>query len=147
METQGRRASPPKTRRRGPPKGDTTSPARKQRLRQRRKAEGWQPYEGWLRPDTAALVAELKQPGEGLNDLVDRALRHLKGQAAADPSPQARKAALVARLWAMATDEKLSHQAIADRLNESGEPTVTGWGRWWAGTVGNLLRTYPRAQG
>ena len=53
-------------------------------------------------------------------------------------TPQARKAALVARLQALHA-EGLSSQAIADRLNAEGVPTLSGRGQWQRGTVANLL--------
>jgi hypothetical protein len=64
--------------RKGKPKGDEKARARVQRLRQRRKEQGWQPYELWLPPDSAALLAELKQPGEALHETVGRALAALQ---------------------------------------------------------------------
>ena len=36
-------------------------------------------------------------------------------------------------------DEGLSLQAIANRLNKEGVPTLSGRGQWQAGTVGKLL--------
>jgi excisionase family DNA binding protein len=53
-------------------------------------------------------------------------------------TPQARKAALVARFQALQA-EGLSHQAIANRMNAEGVPTLTGRGQWQAGTVGKWL--------
>ncbi len=53
-------------------------------------------------------------------------------------TPQGRKAALLARLQAM-KGEGLSTQAIANRLNAEGVPTLSGRGQWQRGTVGNLL--------
>jgi hypothetical protein len=35
--------------------------------------------------------------------------------------------------------EGLSLQAIANRLNKDGIPTLSGKGRWQKGTIGNLL--------
>lgn len=70
------------TGRKGKPKGDTTAGARMQRMRERRKQAGWQPYELWLPPDTAAVLAQLKQPGESLHDVVHRALLALQAQEA-----------------------------------------------------------------
>ena len=51
-----------------------------QRLRDRRKQAGWQPYELWLPPDTATLLTQLKEPGEALHDTVGRALQALQAQ-------------------------------------------------------------------
>ena len=56
----------------------------------------------------------------------------------AEMTPQARKAALVARLRALQA-EGLSHHAIAERLNAEGLPTLSGRGQWQRGTVGRLL--------
>jgi excisionase family DNA binding protein len=53
-------------------------------------------------------------------------------------TPQGRKAALLARLQAM-KGEGLSTQAIANRLNAEGVPTISGRGSWQKGTVGTLL--------
>jgi excisionase family DNA binding protein len=53
-------------------------------------------------------------------------------------TPQARKAAVVARLQALQA-EGLSHQAIANQLNRDGLPTISGRGLWQKGTVANLL--------
>jgi excisionase family DNA binding protein len=55
------------------------------------------------------------------------------------PTPQQRKAALVARLQALKA-EGLTLQAIATQLNAEGVPTISGRGAWQAGTVGNLLK-------
>jgi hypothetical protein len=52
--------------------------------------------------------------------------------------PQQRKTAMVQRLRAMYA-QGLSYQAIANQLNAEGIPTLSGKGRWRAGTVGNLL--------
>jgi hypothetical protein len=54
---------------------------------------------------------------------------------AAAPEP---KAAMLTRLRTMQA-EGLSLQAIANRLNAEGVPTLSGKGRWQKGTVGNLL--------
>jgi hypothetical protein len=48
------------------------------------------------------------------------------------------KAAVLTRLRAMQA-EGLSLQAIANRLNNEGVPTLSGKGRWQKGTIGNLL--------
>jgi Recombinase len=48
------------------------------------------------------------------------------------------KAAVLQRLRAMQA-EGLSLQAIANRLNNEGIPTLSGKGRWQKGTIGNLL--------
>jgi hypothetical protein len=66
--------------RKGKPKGDEKARARVQRLRERRKQAGWQPYELWLPPDSIVLLTELKQAGEALHDTVGRALRALQAQ-------------------------------------------------------------------
>jgi excisionase family DNA binding protein len=56
----------------------------------------------------------------------------------ADPTPQQREAALVARVRALHA-EGLSSQAIANRFNTDGVPTLSGRGQWQKGTVANLL--------
>jgi hypothetical protein len=48
------------------------------------------------------------------------------------------KAAVLTRLRALQA-EGLSLQAMADRLNDEGIPTLSGKGRWQKGTIGNLL--------
>jgi hypothetical protein len=48
------------------------------------------------------------------------------------------KAAVLQRLHAMQA-EGLSLQAMANRLNNQGVPTLSGKGRWQKGTIGNLL--------
>jgi excisionase family DNA binding protein len=48
------------------------------------------------------------------------------------------KAAVLTRLPVMQA-EGLSLQAIANRLNNEGIPTLSGNGRWQKGTIGNLL--------
>jgi hypothetical protein len=54
------------------------------------------------------------------------------------PAIAAPKAAVLKRLRVMQA-EGLSLQAIADRLNKEGVPTLSGKGRWQKGTIGNLL--------
>jgi hypothetical protein len=126
------------------PKGDTTAYVRMQRMRERRKQAGWQPYELWLDPETSVLLSDLKQPGEALHTLVRRALRALAREEQGDHagetlSPVQRKAALVARMRAMHA-QGLSGQAIATQLNAEGEPMLSGRGTWEKGTVDNLLK-------
>jgi Recombinase len=53
-------------------------------------------------------------------------------------TPQDRKAAMVARLQQMKTTG-MRLQAIATQLNAEGVPTLSGRGRWLAGTISNLL--------
>jgi hypothetical protein len=48
------------------------------------------------------------------------------------------KASVLKRLRAMQA-EGLSLQAMANRLNVEGMPTLSGKGRWQKGTIGNLL--------
>jgi excisionase family DNA binding protein len=52
--------------------------------------------------------------------------------------PQARKAAVVARLHDLRA-KGLSLQAIANQLNAEGVPTLSGRGTWKPGAIGNLL--------
>jgi Recombinase len=48
------------------------------------------------------------------------------------------KAAVLKRSRVMQA-EGLSLQAIANRFNNEGVPTLSGKGRWQKGTIGNLL--------
>jgi hypothetical protein len=54
------------------------------------------------------------------------------------PAIASSKAAVLQRLRAMRA-EGLSLQAMADRFNHEGVPTLSGKGRWQKGTIGNLL--------
>jgi hypothetical protein len=63
-------------------RGDPQTRARVQRLRERRKREGWAQYELWLDADTAALLARVRQPGESLQAVIHRALQALEQPAA-----------------------------------------------------------------
>jgi hypothetical protein len=97
----------------------------------------------WMKSDTSALAIELKQPGESLHAMVDRALRTLAqaergGHAGEVGSYPERKARIVARLREMKAG-KDSNQAIADQLNADGVPTLSGRGRWHKGTIADLL--------
>ena len=60
---------------------DPTISKRSQDLRLRHKANGDKSYLLWLSPTTQARVARLKQEGETLAQLVDRALEALEGVA------------------------------------------------------------------
>jgi transcriptional regulator with XRE-family HTH domain len=53
-------------------------------------------------------------------------------------SPQARKAAMLAQLQQMKT-AGMTLQAMANRLNTEGVPTLSGRRRWQPGAIGNLL--------
>lgn len=57
----------------------------------------------------------------------------------AAPAIPDRKAAVLQRLRAMQA-EGLSLQAIADRFNTEGVPTLSGRGQWQKGTISNLLK-------
>jgi hypothetical protein len=57
---------------------DPTISKRSQNLRQRHKADGDRSYLLWLSPTTQARVARLKQEGETLAQLIDRALSALE---------------------------------------------------------------------
>lgn len=124
------------------PKGDTTAYVRMKRMRERRKAEGWQPYEIWLCGEDAARLTEFKQPGESVSNAVARALRAAQG-----PTPlvgaglgyDERKTALLTRIRAMHA-QGLSGQKIADQLNAEEAPTLSGRGAWKKGTVYDLLK-------
>jgi hypothetical protein len=149
-EEQHRMLARPKRHTRGNPQ----TRARMQRLRERRKQDGWQQYELWLDPETAALVTHVKQPGESLQAVIHRALLALQRQgvqaeqaatsngtssASMDAmSYEQRKARLIQRMRAMHA-EGLSYQKIAHQLNAAGEPTLSHQGSWRKGTVANLL--------
>jgi helix-turn-helix protein/recombinase len=96
-----------------------------------------------------ALFGEMARVGHLLEHVLER-LERLQAlplaQGPAQPQRDERptptrptaKAALVDRLRAMQA-EGLSLQAIADRLNNEGVPTLSGKGHWQKGTIGNLL--------
>jgi excisionase family DNA binding protein len=93
-----------------------------------------------LDAETLALADKLRQPGETLHDVVHRVLRaaaHQGDYAGETMSPVQYKATMLARLRAMKV-EGLSLQAMADRLNSEGVPSLKG-GRWQKGTIGNML--------
>jgi hypothetical protein len=124
------------------------STVRKRKLRSKRRQAGMKALELWLPPDTAALVEHVKRPDESFSELVGRALHALAqdaqgGHAGETLSYDARKPAVLARLWAMQA-EGLSHQEMANRLNAEGVPTLSGRGQWQAGTIGKMLKQYPR---
>jgi hypothetical protein len=60
---------------------------RKRKFRRQRRQAGMKAVEVWLRPDTAALIAHVKQPHESVSQLMDRALQALAQQAGV-PGPQ-----------------------------------------------------------
>jgi hypothetical protein len=80
-----------------------------------------------------------------VREVLTRELRALEAQDAQGPSPMAGdtphpaqyKATMLARLRAMKA-EGLSLQAMADRLNSEGVPSLRG-SRWQKGTIGNML--------
>jgi hypothetical protein len=135
--------------------------ARVQRMRERRKQAGWLQYELWLDPASAALIDQLKQPGESLSGMVQRALQALaqasvrqnvvtsndtsktNGNVTSNAqvrtlSQQQRKAALLPRLLEMKA-QGLSLQKIVDQLTREGIQTLTGDGQWHKRTIGKLL--------
>jgi Recombinase len=78
-----------------------------------------------------------------LEHLVEQVLERLERSERTEhstPAPRlpTAKAAVLKRLRAMQA-EGLSLQAIANRLNNDGVPTLSGKGRWQKGTIGNLL--------
>jgi hypothetical protein len=98
---------------------------------------------------SAALMERLERLDElfagmqRLEHLVEQVLERLERSERTEPSTPpprlpAAKAAVLKRLWAMQA-EGLSLQAIANRLNSDGVPTLSGKGRWQKGTIGNLL--------
>lgn len=109
---------------------DTTAPAQ----------ASPQAAEPRLDAETLALAEQLRQPGETLHDVVHRVLRasaHQGDHVGETLSPVQYKATMLARLRAMKA-EGLSLQAMADRLNSEGVPSLKG-GRWQKGTIGNML--------
>jgi hypothetical protein len=97
-------------------------------------------------PALAEMMGRLEQMFAGferLERLVEQVLERLPIQPHEPPKHSPRiitdhKAALLQRLRGMQA-EGLSLQAIANRLNNEGVPTLSGKGRWQKGTVGNLL--------
>jgi Recombinase len=75
------------------------------------------------------------------SDLHRERTRELSGEVARDVTREpasVHKAALLRRIQALKS-QRLSLQAIADRLNAEGVPTLSGKGRWQKGTIANLL--------
>jgi hypothetical protein len=66
--------------------GDMKTRARMQRLRGKRKQAGMKACELWLAPDTAAVLAQLKHPGESLTRVIRQALLTLKAQDTPGPA-------------------------------------------------------------
>jgi hypothetical protein len=58
---------------------------RKQRLRQRRREAGWKAYEVWLDATARDLVEKLRQPGESVDAVLQRALRGLQAETSLVP--------------------------------------------------------------
>jgi hypothetical protein len=116
--------------------------------------QAWCVSEGLAMPVAAGERLERLPPSammerlERLDELFAgmQRLEHLVGQvlerlecATVAPAISDHKAAVLQRLRAMHA-EGLSLQAIADRLNNEGVPTLSGKGRWQKGTVSNLLK-------
>jgi hypothetical protein len=72
--------------RKGKQTGDVRTRARMQRLREKRKQAGMKAYELWLDPDTAAVLAQLKHPGESLTRVIRRAVLALQVQDTPGPA-------------------------------------------------------------
>jgi hypothetical protein len=72
--------------RKGKQTGDVKTRARMQRLREKRKQAGVKVYELWLDPNTAALLAQLKHPGESLTRVIRRVLLALQVQDTPGPA-------------------------------------------------------------
>jgi hypothetical protein len=60
---------------------------RKQRLREKRRAEGMKPYEVWLDTDGQARLATLRQAGESVDAVIGRALASLERLTVSVASP------------------------------------------------------------
>ena len=97
--------------------------------------------------DMFAGMARLEHLMEQVLARLDRADAPAFSSIAENPSrgrpANPEKAALLQRLRAMQA-EGLSLQAMANRLNSEGVPTLSGKGRWQKGTLGNLLAQKPR---
>jgi excisionase family DNA binding protein len=99
-------------------------------------------------PDMAALMERLERTVEqaidrAVDQVVERLAERLTAQLSersgrSPPAISEPKAALLQRLRAMQA-EGLSLQAIANRLNGEGVPTLSGKAHWQKGTIGNLL--------
>jgi recombinase len=104
-------------------------------------------FEAFLREELSHLVNRVVE--RVVDQLVERLTAHLPTEPqiarerpersersiVALPDP---KAAVLQRLRVMQS-EGLSLQAMANRLNAEGIPTLSGKGRWRKGTIGNLL--------
>lgn len=97
-------------------------------------------FDLWLPPEDAARLMALKQPGETLTQLIGRLVRTQEAQAWAGLSYAERRAQLLARIKALSTQEKLSQQQIAARLNAEHVPTLTGRGPWRGSVIDKLLK-------
>jgi hypothetical protein len=105
---------------------------RKQRLREKRRAEGMKPYEVWLDPDGQARLATLRLAGESVDAIIGRALASLERLtvSVASPVPSRVPSRVPSHDWhvspATSTDERarlialweqgLEIKAIADQL-------------------------------
>ena len=58
---------------------------RKQRLRQRRREAGWKAYEVWLDATERDVLEKLRQPGESIDAVLQRALRGLQAETSLVP--------------------------------------------------------------
>jgi hypothetical protein len=82
-----------------------------------------------------------RSPDPALTQQLAQLVAGIRTPAAAERPTSARptpKAAALERLHAMQA-EGLSLQAMANRLNNEGIPTLSGKGRWQKGTIGHLL--------
>jgi hypothetical protein len=106
-------------------------------------------FEAFLREELSHLVNRVLE--QVVDQVAERLAEHLAAQAATDPErsserstpalPLSGKAGKVEALRQIRRlqGEGLSLQAIANRLNAEGIPTVSGKGRWQKGTISNLL--------
>ena len=134
---------------------------RKQRMRERRQQAGLKAELVWLTPEAQAAMAALRQPGETIDAVVNRALITLQGltQAGAPhvpsrgpshvPSPTERpsyetyRATILQRIAALrAQQSPVSWQQIADAFNQEGLATLSGRGKWDKSTVASLWKKY-----
>ena len=125
---------------------DPTISKRSQDLRRRHRESGDKSYLLWLSPATQARLAKLKQEGETLAQLFDRALEALeKNRQDVPPElPGVAKSVANHRLAAQAEElhqQGVSWREIARRWNEKGIATPSGKGQWHGRSVARLVPT------
>jgi hypothetical protein len=92
----------------------------------------------------STAIARVEATLERLERLQATAVSSTREDISTLPSPATPdRAAILHKLRTMHA-EGFSHQAMADRFNTEGTPTLSGRGRWQKGTIGKLLA---RAEG